>query len=275
MTSHDFQFNPCQTGFKTLADVLDQTIMWRVADVVRTLGDDVPRETCPYIRPALWLGLEMHQKDSVHVLLSLGQINCWKADDYFQDDTLGDRNVGVTVLDVFVGDEDEIMTHARGPISDCWFPSGHSLKETLDYFGAIPNVHDPLAYLGGRLKGPYRFLIRKPYLQEKDSQYVQKKKEEEIWKVSSRKCCKKQCCQFFPYNKTLLVRQKFYLKSFEDRRKYGIALPSREGFPIRPEKKGRRNLEGQFPKVLQEAVLPILSLQQNTFGEAEVLLEVL
>ena len=128
------------------------------------------------------------------------------------------------MLDVFVGDEDEIMTHARWPVSDCWFPSGRSLKETLDYFGAVPDVQDPLAYLGGRVKAPYRFLIRKPRLQEKDSQYIRKTEEEEIWKVSSLKCCKRRCCQFFPRNKTLLVRQKFYLKSFEDHREYGLAV---------------------------------------------------
>ena len=128
------------------------------------------------------------------------------------------------MLDVFVGDEDEIMTHARWPVSDCWFPSGRSLKETLDYFGAVPDVQDPLAYLGGRVKAPYRFLIRKPGLQEKDSQYIQKTEEEEIRKVNSLKCCERRCCQFFPRNKTLLVRQKFYLKSFEDRCEYGLAV---------------------------------------------------
>ena len=95
---------------------------------------------CPYICPDLWLGLEVHWKDSSHVLLSLDRINCWKADDYFQDGTLGDGNVGVTVLDVFVGNEDEIMTHARWTVSDCWFSSGRSLKETLDYFGGVPDV---------------------------------------------------------------------------------------------------------------------------------------
>ena len=124
--------------------MLDRTILWRVANVVRTLGDDVPSETCLYIRPALWLGLEVHWKDSVCVLLSSGRINCWKADDYFQDGTLGDGNVDVTMLDIFVDNEDEIMTHALWSISDCWFSSGRSLKETLDYFGAVPDVEDPL-----------------------------------------------------------------------------------------------------------------------------------
>ena len=135
--------------------------------------------------------------------------HCGKADDYFQDGTLGDGNVGVTVLDVFVGDEDEIMTHAWWPVFDCWFPSGCSLKETLDYFRVVLDVQDPLAYMGGRLKAPYRFLICKPCLQEKDSQYVRKTEEEEIQKVSSGKCCERRCCQFFLCNKTLLVRQKF------------------------------------------------------------------
>ena len=224
VTSHDFQLNPRQRGFRTLANVLDRTILWRVADVIRTFGEDVPNEMCPFICLNLWLGLEVHRKDSIHMLLSSNRINCWKADNYFQDGTLGDGNVGVTVLDVFLGNKDEIMTHARSPVLDCWFPSGCSLKETLDYFGVVLDVQDPLAYLGGRVKAPYRFLICKPRLQEKDSQYIRKIEEEEIRKVSSLKCCERQCCQFFPRNKTLLVRQKFYLKSFEDHREYGLAV---------------------------------------------------
>jgi len=79
-------------------------------------------------------------------------------------------------------------------------------------------------YLGGRTKAPYEFVIHKPNLDFRDSQYVYKIWEDEIWKVSSKKCCGNQCCQRFNPNQTSLVRQKFYLKSFANCRKYGIVV---------------------------------------------------
>ena len=149
---------------------------------------------------------------------------CWKENDHFQDGTLGEDHVGVTNLDIFVGSKEDLMTHARWNISDCWFPEGRSLKETVDHFASLPDMQDPLAYLGGRAKAPYRFIVRTPRLQQRDSLYVRKTADEEIQKVSSEKCCASKCCQFFLQEKTLRVRQLFWVKSFEERRQYGIAV---------------------------------------------------
>jgi hypothetical protein len=49
-------------------------------------------------------------------LMSSGRINCSLLDDAFQDGTLGEGSIGVTVFDVFIGDQYDIMTHKRWPI---------------------------------------------------------------------------------------------------------------------------------------------------------------
>jgi len=77
-----------------------------------------------YIREESWIGLEVHCKDTSSVLLSSGRINCSRTDAHFQDGILDEVYVDVTVLEVFVGNEDDIMTHARWSVSECWFSSG-------------------------------------------------------------------------------------------------------------------------------------------------------
>ena len=151
----------------------------------------------PFILLEAWFGLEVHLQDSLGLVLSTGRINSYKLDDFFQDGTLGDGFVGVTVLDVFVGNKETIMTHVRWPISTCWFLDGRSLKETADHFAANPAHEDPRAHLGGREKVPYRFVVRKPSLELKESQYDRKTQEDEIRKVSSERCCGSRCCQLF------------------------------------------------------------------------------
>jgi len=116
------------------------------------------------------------------------------------------------------------MTHSHWPISKCWFCIGQSLKETMDHFAAIPVSQDPLAYLRGRMKAPYRFIVRKPSLQLRNSQFNHKTQDDEIRNVSAGNCCDSRCCQLFPRVHTLKVQQIFYLKLFEERREYGIAV---------------------------------------------------
>ena len=172
---------------------MEHTILWTITHVVKSLGD-VLLDTRPYICQDQWIGLEVHRRNSVGVLISSGRIMCWKENDHFQDGTLGEDHVGVTVLDIFVGSKEDLMTHARWNISDCWFPEGRSLKETVDHFASLPDMQDPLAYLGGRAKAPYRFIVITPRLQQRDSLYIRKTADEEIRKVSSEKCCASKCC---------------------------------------------------------------------------------
>jgi hypothetical protein len=97
------------------------------------------------------------------------------------------------------------------------------LQCIIDHFVSLPVIEDPDAHFGERHKEPYQFLVRKENLDMKESQYIRKTCNTEIQKVRSGRCCPKHCCQFFPQEHTLTIRQKFYLKSFKDRRKYGIS----------------------------------------------------
>ena len=65
--------------------------------------------------------------------------------------------------------------------------------------------------------------MRKPKGADRLSQYNAKTADDEVRKVSSERCCSKHCSQTFPQALTRTVRQIFYLKSFDEKREYGIA----------------------------------------------------
>jgi hypothetical protein len=143
-------------------------------------------------------------------------------EDHLHQGRLGEDHIGVTVLDVFIGGTKAIMSHETWSIAECSFPSGRSLHCTIDHFIALHVTKDPDAHFGGRRKEPYRFLVRKENLNTKDSQFIRKTSDVEIWKINSGRCGPKHCCQLFPHVHTFTVKQRFYLKSFEDQQEYGI-----------------------------------------------------
>jgi hypothetical protein len=51
--------------------------------------------------------------------------------------------------------------------------------------------------------------------------------EEFVRNVGVAKCCAMNCCQHFPHEKTLLLKQNFWSLSFEDHRAYGLDIPRR------------------------------------------------
>ena len=106
-----YKLSPSQRGLSTLSDAVERTILWTVTHVVKSSGD-VPLDLRPYICQDQWVGLEVHRRNSVGVLISSGQIMSWKENDHFQDGTLGEDHVGVTTLDIFVGSKEDLMTHA-------------------------------------------------------------------------------------------------------------------------------------------------------------------
>jgi hypothetical protein len=50
---------------------------------------------------------------------------------------------------------------------------------------------------------------------------------ESMHNVSPSICCILNCCQHFPHEKTLLLRQKFWSLSFKDHKTYGLNIPRR------------------------------------------------
>ena len=49
----------------------------------------------------------------------------------------------MTILDVFVRDNDAIMSNEHWLISECKFPNGPSLQTTIDHFSQLPSDVDP------------------------------------------------------------------------------------------------------------------------------------
>ena len=176
-----------------------------------------------YVRLESWIGLEVHRLDAEGVLLALGRVFCSDPEEYFWHGRLGKGYIGVTILDVFVENSDAIMSNERSLISECKFPNGPSLQTSVDHFSRLPNDVDPQEFLGGRRKAAYQFIVRKPKRIDKLSRYNTKIVNVEVRKVSSKRCCLKHCCQTFLQALTLIVRQIFYLKSFKEKREYGIA----------------------------------------------------
>ena len=132
------------------------------------------------------------------MLLASGRVFCSDPEEYFWHRRLGEGYIGVTILDVFVGDGDVIMSNERWLISECKFPNGLSLQTTVDHFSRLPTNVDPQEFLGGRWKAVYRFVVRKLKGTDRLSQYNAKTTDDEVRKVSSERCCSKHCCQTFP-----------------------------------------------------------------------------
>ena len=176
-----------------------------------------------YVRQESWIGLEVHRLDTVGVLLALDRVFCSDPKESFRHERLDEGCIGVTILDVFVGDSDAIMSNEHWLIFECKFPNGPSLQTTVDHFSRLSSEVDLQEFLGGRRKAAYRFIVRKSKGTDRLSQYNAKTWDAEVRKVSSERCCLKHCYQTFLQALTQTVRQIFYLKSFEEKREYGIA----------------------------------------------------
>ena len=213
---------PRQRGYSALKDALNRTVLWRAADAL-ALSEDPPMDNADYVHPESWIGLEVYWLDVAGVLLAFGRLFC-SYPEYFRHGRLDEGYIGVIILDVFVGDSDVIMSNERWLISECKFPNGPSLQTTVDHFSRLPKDVDPQEFLRGRQKAAYRFIVRKPKGIDRLSQYNAKTADAEVRKVSSERCCSKHCCQTFPQALLLIVRQIFYLKSFEEKREYEIAV---------------------------------------------------
>ena len=68
------------------------------------------------------------------MLLASGKVFCLDPEECFWQERLGEGYIGVTILDVFVGDSDAIISNERWLISKCKFPNGPSLQSIVDDF---------------------------------------------------------------------------------------------------------------------------------------------
>ena len=125
-----------------MKDALNRTVLWKANDAL-VLSEDPPMDDVDYVRLESWIGLEVHWLDTAGVLLASGRVFCSDPEEYFQHGRLGEGYIGVTILNVFVGDSDAIMSNERWLISECKFPNGPSLQTIVDCFSGLPSDVDP------------------------------------------------------------------------------------------------------------------------------------
>ena len=65
----------------------------------------------PFLPLENWVDHIVFQRSTNSDLVVVGQINCLVPSEPFEDGLLGDGFIGVTVLEVFIGDVHERMTH--------------------------------------------------------------------------------------------------------------------------------------------------------------------
>ena len=129
-------------GLHILRNALNRIVLWRAANAL-ALSEDPPIDNDDYICPESWIGLEVHQLDPSGVLLASGRVFCFGPKEYVWQGRLSEGYIGVTILDVFVGNSNAIMSNERWLIFECKFPNGLSLQSTIDYLSRLPNDVDP------------------------------------------------------------------------------------------------------------------------------------
>jgi len=107
---------------------------------------------------------------------------------------------------------------------------GYSLKQLFVSYNEsnIPTI-DEEGEIGVRKK-QYTFQKRKQSVRNFDRSMSRIEKllsKESIWNVNFALCCTRNCCQHFPHEKTMLLKEKFWGLSFEEHKVYGMDIPRR------------------------------------------------
>ena len=82
-------------------------------------------------------------------LVATERINCSVPSKPFEDSVLGDGFIGISVLEVFIRDVYERMSHEKWPIPKCGFLEDCSLSEAINHLSRTPKVVNSNAYLSG------------------------------------------------------------------------------------------------------------------------------
>ena len=81
-----------------------------------------------------WMDNIVFQRTIDGDLVALGQINCLLPSKPFEAGVLSDGFVGITVLEVFIEEIHERMTHQKWSILKCGFSGDSFLSETINHF---------------------------------------------------------------------------------------------------------------------------------------------
>ena len=259
---------PMQQDVSILANLVGRTILWGTANLVLTanLDNSIESPNTPHFIPkAEWVGKIVKRINDNGNLVASGRVNCVRPDEPFENNTLGEGNIGVTVLDVFLGDCNDIMSHRKWPIADCIFDGGHSLNDTINHFNSLLDATDANAHLGGQPKAPYHFICRKTRTEEKLNLFAKKTLPDEIHAVSSQSYCPDKCVKLMRPVDTFFIRQKFWLKGFDECREYARSVDGQFCYSGNNRKRKYVTLLGQ--DICATAWYKIHGIPKSTFHE--------
>ena len=162
-----------------------------------------------------------HLEDGHGLVLAYSRIQASQPDDVFLASLLGGEDVGVVVTFVPSGDDVDVMSLWRWPLTKTLLLGGLLLVELISRFYELP-VLDPDSNSFFRVpKAPYSFSNRR----RKTSTLVTKSKrlfqQSSIRLISLEYCCLRKCCQTFPWEKNLACRTRYWALSFDERRELG------------------------------------------------------
>jgi hypothetical protein len=170
---------------------------------------------------------------------AVGRIQACSPDDIWMNEALGQLHVGVLVLSTLRRScADHRMSHRRWPLLSTRLEGGKNLATITNFHSEQPPAIDEEAYLGGVKKAPYtpmrRVLREDP---KRPPKRVHKTEEDCVRAVALQSCCDLQCYECIPWAKVAQIQEKYWSKTFDERREFGVDLIGRfhkdgEGSPL-------------------------------------------
>ena len=141
----------------------------------------------------LWRGKICYLLNDDQSILGKAKIVVCLSDEPFDEENLGDTDVGV----LFLSDGDLQMTSIRWPLPQVRLDGGRLLSEIVTWcFEHGESSGDDLGLEGAR-KNPYRHLKRRKLSPPVDTKLKRKLSDSNVQRASSLRCCKFRCCQSF------------------------------------------------------------------------------
>jgi hypothetical protein len=166
---------------------------------------------------------------------AVGRIQACLPNDIWMNEALGELHVGVLILSTLRRScADQRMSHRRWPLLSTRLEGGENLATIANFHSEQPPATDEEAVK----KAPYtpvrRVLREGP---ERPPKRVRKTEEDCVRAVALQSCCDLQCCECILWAKVAQIREKYWSKTFDERREFGVDLIGRfhkdgEGSPL-------------------------------------------
>jgi hypothetical protein len=208
-----------------------------------------------------WQGIKC---DLVKVFLAKGRVVTCDPHEVVLDDQLGEEHVGLCILycPVIMS---KVMTIWKWLLVQIILDGYPFIKHLISFNEThIPYVHD--VGVVGVKKKKYSFHKRKRNIADFEGSIFKIEKmlsKESVRNVGAAESCAMNCCQHFPCENTLLLRQKFWSLSFEDYKTYGLDIPRK--LHTRGVGSGRKFITIQGLDIYETTWYQIIGLSRSTY----------